>query len=63
MLFLAECELIKVPFAKTIIAVTFVKDIFTLIAINFLQPSFDSITIIFVGSLLALVSIVPEFQQ
>jgi len=57
---LAEYELIKVPFAKTIIAVTFVNDILTLIGINFVQPSFDWITIVFVGSLLALVVVVPR---
>ena len=57
---LAEYELIKVPFAKTIIAVTFVNDILTLIGINFVQASFDWITAMFVGSLLALVFIVPK---
>ena len=57
---LAEYELIKMPLAKTIIAVTFVNDILTLIGINFVQPSFDWITIVFVGSLLGLVFIVPK---
>lgn len=57
---LAEYELIKVPFARTIIAVTFVNDILTLIGINFVQPSFDWVTIAFLGTLLALVYIVPK---
>lgn len=57
---LAEYELIKVPFARTIIAVTLVNDILTLIGISFVQPSFDWITIVFIGTLLALVFIVPK---
>ena len=60
---LTEYELIKLPFAKTIIAVTFVNDILTLIGINFVQPSFDWITVVFVGSLLALVFIVPRILR
>ena len=57
---LVEYELIKVEFARTILAVTFVNDILTLIGINFVQPSFDWITAIFVGTLLVLVFVIPR---
>ncbi|MDI6814414.1 MAG: cation:proton antiporter, partial [Desulfitobacteriaceae bacterium] len=42
---LSEYELIKMPTAKTIIAVTFVNDILTLIGINFIHASFDLYTV------------------
>lgn len=60
---LAEYELIKTPTAKTIIAVTFVNDILTLIGINFIQTSFDIITVAFVAVLIALVPIVPRLLR
>ena len=56
---LSEYELIKTPTAKTIIAVTFVNDILTLMGINFVQTSFDIVTIAFVVFMLALIPIVP----
>lgn len=60
---LAEYELIKTPTAKTIIAVTFVNDILTLIGINFIQTSFDLVTIAFVAVLIALVPIMPRLLR
>jgi glutathione-regulated potassium-efflux system ancillary protein KefC len=60
---LAEYELIKTPIAKTIIAITFVNDILTLIGINFIQTSFDVVTIAFVVVLIALVPIVPRLLK
>ena len=60
---LSEYELIKTPTAKTIIAVTFVNDILTLIGINFIQTSFDLVTVAFVAVLIALVPIVPRLLR
>ncbi|MBI2184738.1 MAG: cation:proton antiporter [Thaumarchaeota archaeon] len=57
---LTEYDLIKGSIAKTIIASTFVNDILTLIGINLVAPSFDIITIVFVGLLLLLVYLVPR---
>ncbi|MCW4047354.1 MAG: cation:proton antiporter [Candidatus Bathyarchaeota archaeon] len=60
---LSEYELIKTPTAKTIIAVTFVNDILTLIGINFIQTTFDWVTVAFVAVLVALVPIVPRLLR
>jgi len=60
---LSEYELIKTPTAKLIIAVTFVNDILTLIGINFIQTSFDWITVAFVVVLIALVPVVPRLLR
>ena len=60
---LSEYELIKTPTAKTIIAVTFVNDILTLIGINFIQTSFDWVTVAFVAVLVALVPIAPRLLK
>jgi glutathione-regulated potassium-efflux system ancillary protein KefC len=57
---LTEYELIKLPVAKTIISVTFVNDILTLIGINFIQISFNWITVAFFAVLLALIPTVPR---
>ncbi len=56
---LTEYDLIKTPTAKTIIAVTFVNDILTLLGINFIQTSFDLITVAFVVFMIALIPTVP----
>jgi glutathione-regulated potassium-efflux system ancillary protein KefC len=56
---LTEYELIKTPTAKTIIAVTFVNDILTLLGINFIQTSFDLVTVAFVAIMIALIPTVP----
>jgi len=60
---LTEYELIKMPFAKTIIGVTFVNDILTLLGINFVQPSFNVVTILFVVALLAMVFLIPKLLK
>jgi Kef-type K+ transport system membrane component KefB len=60
---LSEYELIKMPTAKTIIAVTFVNDILTLIGVNFIQSAFNLYTVIFVVVLIGLVSIVPRLLR
>jgi Kef-type K+ transport system membrane component KefB len=60
---LIEFELIKIPFAKTIIAVTFVNDILTLVGINFVKPSFDWVTLSFVIVLLVSVILVPKLLK
>jgi glutathione-regulated potassium-efflux system ancillary protein KefC len=60
---LSEYEIIKTPTAKTIIAVTFVNDILTLIGINFVQTTFDLVTIAFFVVLIALIPIVPRLLR
>jgi len=60
---LSEYELIKMPTAKTIIAVTFVNDILTLIGINFIHASFDLYTVVFVVVLITLVPTVPKLLR
>jgi Kef-type K+ transport system membrane component KefB len=60
---LTEYGIIKVPFARTIIAVTFVNDILTLIAVNFIAPSFDIYSLLFLLMLAALVPIVPRLLR
>jgi Kef-type K+ transport system membrane component KefB len=57
---LTEYEMMRAPFARTIIAVTFVNDILTIIGISFIEPSFNIITPIFLLTLLALVFVVPK---
>jgi Kef-type K+ transport system membrane component KefB len=60
---LIEYELIKIPFAKSIIAVTFVNDILTLVGINFIQPLFDWITASFIIILLVSVLLIPRLLK
>jgi glutathione-regulated potassium-efflux system ancillary protein KefC len=60
---LTEYELIKMPFAKTIIGVTFVNDILTLIGINLVQPAFDMVTVLFVATLFVLVLLIPRMLK
>jgi glutathione-regulated potassium-efflux system ancillary protein KefC len=60
---LTEYELIKMPFAKTIIGVTFVNDILTLIGINFVQPAFDVVTVLFVATLFTMVLLIPKMLK
>ena len=60
---LIEFELVKIPFAKSIIAVTFVNDVLTLVGINFVNPSFDWVTFSFVIFLLASVVLVPKLLK
>jgi Kef-type K+ transport system membrane component KefB len=60
---LTEYELIKMPFAKTIIGVTFVNDILTLIGINLVQPAFDVVTVLFVATLFVLVLLIPRMLK
>lgn len=57
---LSEYEMMKVPFARIIIAVTFVNDILTIIGISFIEPSFNIITPIFLVTLLGLVFVIPK---
>jgi len=60
---LTEYGIIKVPFARTIIAVTFVNDILTLIGVNFIAPSFNIFSLLFLLGLVALVPIVPRLLR
>jgi len=60
---LTEYELIKMPFAKTIIGVTFVNDILTLIGINLVQPAFDVVTVLFVATLFVMVLLIPRMLK
>jgi glutathione-regulated potassium-efflux system ancillary protein KefC len=60
---LTEYELIKMPFAKTIIGVTFVNDILTLIGINLVQPAFDMVTVLFVATLFVMVLLIPRMLK
>jgi len=60
---LTEYELIKMPFSKTIIGVTFVNDILTLIGINFVQPAFDVVTVLFVATLFTMVFLIPKMLK
>ena len=60
---LTEYELIKMPFAKTIIGVTFVNDILTLIGINLVQPAFDVVTVLFVATLSVMVLLIPRMLK
>lgn len=57
---LTEYEIMRLPLARTIIAVTFVNDILTIIGISFIEPSFNIITPIFLVTLLALVFVIPK---
>jgi Kef-type K+ transport system membrane component KefB len=60
---LTEYGIIKVPFARTIIAVTFVNDILTLIGVNFISPSFNLFSLLFLLTLVALVPTVPRLLR
>ena len=60
---LTEYGIIKVPFARTIIAVTFVNDILTLIGVNFISPSFNIFSLLFLLGLVALVPTVPRLLK
>ncbi len=57
---LTEYELMRTDLGRTIVAVTFVNDIFVIVGISFIQPSFDIITAIFLLTLPALVFVVPR---
>jgi len=60
---LTEYGIIKVPFARTIIAVTFVNDILTLIGVNFISPSFNVFSLLFLLGMAALVPTVPRLLR
>ena len=60
---LSEYGMLKTPTAKTIIAVTFVNDILTLLGINFIQLSFNFVTLAFVVAMVALVPVAPRLLR
>ncbi len=57
---LSEYEIIRLPLARLIIAVTFVNDILTIVGISFIEPSFNLVTPIFLVTLLGLVFVIPR---
>lgn len=57
---LAEYDIMRLPLAKTIIAITFVNDILTILGISLIEPSFNIITPLFLVTLCGLVIVIPR---
>lgn len=60
---LAEYNIIRTEFARTIIAITFVNDILTIIGISLIEPNFSIITLAFFSTLAALALVIPRFMS